>query len=122
MSPPVGLAGVKKGDVVVVTSPYARGDKVARCPVTAIGRKYLTAGGREFFIEDGTWKGKGYSYHHHAYTIAQWEHREAVAALRGAIDRLRATDVQARTVTPEQACELTAQISAIADRLAGGAQ
>lgn len=116
MSPPVGLAGVKKGDVVVVYEPM-RGI-VTRETVTAVARKYLTAGRYEYSIETGGYRHRDYSHRRTAYTVEQWEHRGASAAFRDAVDRLRGANASKASTADIR--ELTAQLNAVADRLAGG--
>lgn len=75
----MSLRGMKVGDEIVIGQRHRRA--AGRYPVTAVGRKYLTADGERFEIETGQRKGPIYGSGVHAYTILQWERRETELSL-----------------------------------------
>jgi hypothetical protein len=109
----VTLADVKVGDKVVIVD-VNRPPK--RVPVTAVGRKYLTAGKQDFSRETGGWRDRQYAHHRRAYTIEQWAHEEASEALWAAIRRLG----QCRkfgALTTDEIRDMTATLEGVAKKL-----
>ena len=109
----VSLVNVKVGDEIVILD-VNRPPK--RVPVTAVGRKFLTAGGQDFSRETGGWRNRQYSSNRRAYTIEQWAHEEASDALWAAIRRLG----QCRkfgALTTDEIRDVTATLEGVAKKL-----
>lgn len=108
----MSLRDVKVGDVVVTTDVNRKG--VARHPVTAIGRKYITTRGQQYEIATGNHAdAQGRRY---AFTEAQWARMEADSALRAAFRRLNAVPSLAN-LTDDEVRDLTAALTAAAEKM-----
>ena len=108
------LANVKVGDDVVIVDVNRPRPK--RVPVTAVGRKCLTADGEDFSRETGGWRNRQYPGHRRAYTVEQWAHEEASDALWAAIRRLG----QCRkfgALTTDEIRDVTATLEGVAKKL-----
>ena len=107
----MSLQGVKVGDVVITTDVNRKGHR--REAVTAVGRKYITAG-RKYDIKTGGGTGP-WASHYRAYTEAQWVRREAEDALYAALVRVdhRAVAV----MSDDEIRTLTVTLQGVAARL-----
>ena len=130
----MSLRDVKVGDEVVVEERF-RPHRVERVEVSAVGRKYITAGEHWYNRTDGARQGRKYitaGEHWYnrtdgarqdmpsglvvAHTVAQWERREAEAALTGARRRLcNSNDFSA--LTDDEVRDLTATLTAAAEKM-----
>ena len=109
----MGLENVKVGDALVI---YDVNFGEQRTKVSAVARKYLTAGGRRYSIETGCVH-DAYG-HATAYTQEQWARLQAFGALKTAIRNVANTPPSA-TLSDEDMRALTAELDAIARRLGG---
>ena len=110
----MSLRDVKVGDVVVVEERF-RPHRVERVEVSAVGRKYLTAGEHWYNRTDGARQDmpSGLVV---AHTVAQWKRREAEAALTGARRRLcNSNDFD--HLTDDEVRDLTATLNAAAEKM-----
>ena len=109
----MGLENVKVGDALVI---YDVNFGEQRTKVSAVARKYLTAGGRRYSIETGCVH-DAYG-HATAYTPEQWARLQAFDALKAAIRNVGNT-LPSATLSDEDMRALTAELDAIARRLGG---
>jgi hypothetical protein len=113
----LSLAGVKVGDEVVVT--IARIEAAQREKVTAVGRKYITVGGCEYAIADGSWKRPGFESHRRVYTLEQWQSVELRSRLDAAILRIARMRIPA-SLSDCDLHEATRMLDEVARKLGGG--
>lgn len=109
----MSLRDVKVGDEVVVAHHY-RPHRVERAPVTAVGRKYITADGQRFAKEDGTLDGDSNIVTVHS--LAEWAHKEACDAFRAAF--LRIGNVRSFAhLSVDEVRDLTTTLRAVAEKM-----
>ena len=109
----MGLENAKVGDALVI---YDVNFGEQRTKVSAVARKYLTAGGRRYSIETGCVHDNYGNVT--AYTPEQWARLQAFYALRAAI-RAVADTLPSATLSDEDMRALTAELDALAARLKG---
>ncbi len=109
----MSLENVKVGDELV-TNDHNRG--TSRATVSAVGRKYLTAGGRRYSIETGCVHDNYGNVT--AYTPEQWARLQAFYSLRAAIRNVGNT-LPSATLSDDDMRALAAELDALAARLKG---
>lgn len=115
----MSLRDVKVGDEVVVkkSGEWRRGPG-SRYPVTAIGRKYFTAGNQQFSIETGQAKGPVYGSAVYAYTEARLARIDMESGLRKAAAAAEnASRMPLAHLSDDELRDLTATLNAAAEKM-----
>ena len=109
----MSLRDVKVGDEIMVAEHY-RPHRVYRSPVTAVGRKYITADGKRFAKYNGSLDGESTLVE--AHSLTEWARREIDDAFRAAF--LRIANVRSFAhISDDEMRGLTATLNAAAEKM-----